>query len=306
MYVTKRSPKLKGSKKSAAAKALNPVLESLENRTLLSNSQLFADPSLVAIPDASASSIAGYTPAQIKTAYGFNGVSGTGAGQVIAIVDAYNDPNISSDLSAFDSQYGLGPASLSVVNQNGSASKSALPATNAGWDLEISLDVEWAHAIAPGASILLVEANSSSLSNLLAAENYARGAKGVTVVSMSWGSSEFQGETADDAYFTTTPGHKGVTFVAASGDEGSWYGPDWPASSPDVLSVGGTTLYLANSSGTYGGETGWSDSTGGISSYEPEPAYQTIAQGHRLRNFSRCRLRCRPQHRHRRLRYGRL
>ncbi|MGD0138013.1 MAG: S53 family peptidase [Tepidisphaeraceae bacterium] len=259
-----------------------PLFEGLENRTLLSASQLLADPSLAAVPDASASSIAGYTPAQIRAAYGFNavtlsnGAAGTGAGQTIAIVDAYNDPNISGDLAAFDSQYRLGAASLKVVSQTGST--TALPAANAGWDLEISLDVEWAHAIAPGANILLVEASSSSLGNLLTAVNYARNAAGVSVVSMSWGASEFSSETQYDGYFTTPSGHQGVTFVSASGDEGSWYGPEWPASSPNVLSVGGTTLNLANSSGTWGSETGWSDSTGGISSYEREPSYQTIAQ----------------------------
>jgi subtilase family serine protease len=269
-------------KKRVVSALGGPLFEGLENRTLLSASQLLADPSLAALPDASASSIAGYTPAQIRAAYGFNavtlsnGAAGTGAGQTIAIVDAYSDPNISGDLTAFDSQYGLSAASLKVVSQTGST--TALPAANAGWDLEISLDVEWAHAIAPGANILLVEASSSSLGNLLTAVNYARDAAGVSVVSMSWGASEFSSETQYDGYFTTPSGHQGVTFVAASGDEGSWYGPEWPASSANVLSVGGTTLNLANSSGTWGSETGWSDSTGGISSYEREPSYQTIAQ----------------------------
>ena len=107
---------------------------------------------------------------------------------------------------------------------------------------------------------------------------YARGAKGVTTVSMSWGTNEFSNESAYDSLFTTTLGHKPVTFVAASGDQGSWYGPDWPAISSNVLSVGGTTLSVQNSSGTYGNETGWSGSGGGISQFESEPAYQTIAQ----------------------------
>jgi len=269
-------------KKRVVSKKRGPLFEGLENRTLLSASQLLADPSIAAVPDAGASSSAPYTPAQIRAAYGFNsvtlsnGAAGTGAGQTIAIVDAYNDPNISGDLTAFDKQYGLSAASLKVVSQTGST--TSLPAANAGWDLEISLDVEWAHAIAPGANILLVEASSSSLGNLLTAVNYARDAAGVSVVSMSWGASEFSSETQYDGYFTTPSGHQGVTFVAASGDEGSWYGPEWPASSPNVLSVGGTTLNLANSSGAWGSETGWADSTGGISGYEREPSYQTIAQ----------------------------
>ncbi|HEX4056145.1 MAG TPA: S53 family peptidase [Tepidisphaeraceae bacterium] len=274
--------KTKHSKRPGAAKIAPAVFEGLESRTLLSASQLFAAPSLVVLPDAAAGSIAGYSPAQIRSAYGFssvtlgNGAAGTGAGETIAIVDAYNDTDISGDLSAFDSQFGLHSPSLKVVGETGST--TALPAANAGWDLETSLDVEWAHAIAPSASILLVEANSASLGDLLTAVNYARSVAGVSVVSMSWGSSEFSSESAYDGYFTTPTGHAGVTFVAASGDEGSSYGPEWPASSPNVLSVGGTTLNLANSSGAYGSETGWADSTGGISRYEREPNYQTDVQ----------------------------
>ena len=98
---------------------------------------------------------------------------------------------------------------------------------------------------------------------------------------MSWGTTEFWGESAYDSIFTTPAGHTGVTFVAASGDSGAWYGPMYPSVSPNVLAVGGTTLTLA-ANNTYGSETGWSDSTGGFSgydsdwrTYEPEPSYQT-------------------------------
>ncbi len=282
MSLHEGSKKTRNLKRSSAAKIAPAVLEGLESRTLFSVSQLIAAPSLDVSPDATADSIAGYSPAQIRTAYGFssvklgNGAAGTGAGETIAIVDAYNDPDISGDLSTFDSEFDLGAASLKVVSETGSS--TGLPATNAGWDLETSLDVEWAHAVAPSASILLVEANSASLGDLLTAVNYARNASGVSVVSMSWGSSEFSSETAYDSYFTTPSGHQGVTFVAASGDEGSYYGPQWPGSSPNVLSVGGTTLNLANSSGTYGSETAWADSTGGISRYESEPSYQSDVQ----------------------------
>ena len=189
-------------------------------------------------------------------------------------MDAYNDPNIAADLKTFDSKFGLATASLKVVNQTGG---SSLPATSGAWAEEISLDVEWAHAIAPGASLLLVETNSSSTSDLLAGVNYARGASGVSVVSMSWGGSEFAGETSYDSDFTTPSGHTGVTFIAASGDNGSAGGVDWPASSPDVLSVGGTALNLT-SAGAYSSETGWSDSGGGASVYEGEPEYQSHVQ----------------------------
>ena len=113
--------------------------------------------------------------------------------------------------------------------------------------------MEWAHAIAPKANILLVEANSASFSDLLTAVDYARHATGVVAVSMSWGGGEFSGESAYDSYFTTPSGHGGVTFVASSGDSGAPVG--YPAISPNVLSVGGTTLNL-NSQGGYSERVG--------------------------------------------------
>jgi subtilase family serine protease len=131
----------------------------------------------------------GYTPAQIRHAYGFdqvwfNGVAGDGTGQTIAIVDAYDDPNVASDLHQFDAAFGLPDPSLTKVNEYGGF---APPAANATWAVEIALDVEWAHAIAPGARILLVEANSNSNADLFAAVTYAAEQPGVSVVSMSWG-----------------------------------------------------------------------------------------------------------------------
>ena len=258
----------------------NPMLnlmQPLEPRRLLS-----VTPAIDFLPDASSSTVPGYSPSQIAAAYGFSGLTfgssktaANGTGQTIAIVDAYNDPNIAGDLKTFDGKFGLATANLKVVNQTGG---STLPATNGGWAQEISLDVEWAHAIAPGASLLLVETNSAGNSDLLAGVNYARSASGVSVVSMSWGGSEFNGETGYDSIFTTPSGHNGVTFIAASGDNGSFYGADWPASSPYVLSVGGTSLSVSNSTGTYSSETGWSDSGGGVSQFEDEPEYQSGVQ----------------------------
>jgi subtilase family serine protease len=230
---------------------------------------------------------AGFSPQQISQAYGFNqisfnGIQGNGNGQTIAIVDAYNDPNIASDLAAFDSTYGIAaPPSFSVVNQNGG---SNLPTSNTSWAVEESLDVEWAHAMAPGANIVLVEANSSSLSNLLTAVQYAANRPGVSVVSTSWGSSEWSGETAYNSYFSTPSGHQGVTFVASSGDSGSSGAPIFPSVSPNVIAVGGTQLTL-NSSGGYGSETAWSGSGGGISAYESQPSYQqgVVTQSNTMR-----------------------
>jgi subtilase family serine protease len=208
----------------------------------------------------------GYSPAQIRHAYGLDQLSQDGTNQTIAIVDAYNDPHVSSDLHAFDVQFGLADPKLTVVNQSGG---TRLPSNNAGWALEIALDVEWAHAVAPKASILLVEASSATFGNLLTAVSYA--SSHAHVVSMSWGGSDFSGESSFDTYFKNKPG---VTFTAASGDNGT--GVIYPAASPYVLAVGGTSLHLDSTGNlTAAGETAWSGSGGGISGGESEPSYQS-------------------------------
>jgi subtilase family serine protease len=142
--------------------------------------------------------------------------------------------------------------------------------------------VEWAHAIAPEANILLVEANSNSFADLYTAVDYARHQPGVVTVSMSFGSGEVSFEPNIDTILTTPAGHiggwglpGGVTFVASTGDNGAPGG--YPAYSPNVVAVGGTSLYL-DDSGNYLGEAGWSGSGGGISQLEPEPAYQYSVQ----------------------------
>jgi hypothetical protein len=262
-------------------------IEFLELRSLLSVAtpsavdgldSITAMPSveLSAQPFVTSASPQGYTPAQIRSAYGFNGVTGDGTGQTIAIIEAYNDPTLSSDLAVFDAQFGLPAADLTVVNQAGGG---VLPKTDSGWALETALDVEWAHAMAPGAKILVVEANSASLSDLLTAVDYARNQPGVVAVSMSWGASEFRNEASYDGYFTTPAGHTGVTFVASSGDDGGFLGPEWPATSLYVLAVGGTSLTTSSTTSSYVSETGWYGSGGGISRYEREPYYQRSVQG---------------------------
>lgn len=278
-------------RKRSAATQEGRLLEALEPRKLLSGATEILHSDAIFHPSATASSVQGFTPAQIRTAYGFSQVSfGTGSatpdgrGQTIAIVDAFNDPNITGDLNVFDSQFGVSaPTSLRVVNQTGG---TQLPTTDWGWAGEIALDVEWAHAVAPGANLLLVEANSAQLSDLMAAVNYARNAAGVSVVSMSWGGSEFfswgggefSSQTDYDPDFTTPTGHQGVTFVAAAGDSGASGGVEWPASSPNVVSVGGTSLYTSDSAGTYNTETSWTGTSGGFSQVENEPAYQASVQ----------------------------
>ncbi len=119
---------------------------------------------------------------------------------------------------------------------------------------------------------MLVEANSASNNDLLTAVDYASQQPGVVVVSMSWGEGEYATETSSDSNFTTPSGHAGVAFVASTGDSGS--PGEWPAMSPNVLAVGGTTLTTSGSSGTYVSETGWSGSGGGISVYESQPSFQ--------------------------------
>ena len=208
----------------------------------------------------SAAGSGGYTPTQVRHAYGFDQITGTGAGQTIGIVVAYGSPTLAQDVATFCTNYGLPAANLTVAYPQGT------PAGNAGWALETSLDTEWAHAIAPAAKLLVVVAKSASMTDLLGAVDYAV-AHGASQVSMSWGGSEFSGETGFDYHFNVP----GVSFFAASGDNGA--GTSWPAASPYVISVGGTTLNL-DSSGNVLSETGWSGSGGGVSSYETRPGYQ--------------------------------
>jgi subtilase family serine protease len=226
----------------------------------------FARPPFHTKPHASIAATAVLTPALTRHAYGFDTVANQGSGMVVAIVDAFDDPNIESDLNAFSQTFAL-PRCTSL---NGCFSKvyaaGYRPRVDAGWSLEMALDVEWAHAIAPLARIILVEAASNSFGDLMVAVDVAV-KRGASVVSMSFGGSEFSGETLYDIHFSVP----GVTFVASSGDGGD--GTEYPAASPHIVSVGGTTL-SADRYGSYLGETAWSGSGGGVSSYEPEPAGQ--------------------------------
>jgi hypothetical protein len=255
-----------------------PFVETLEGRDLPSAGAhptfILATPHGGGAAPFSTSGPTGTTPTQIRHAYGFdqialpNGAAADGSGQTIAIVDAYDDPNIANDLHQFDVRFGLPDPTFTKVNQNGGTN---YPAADSGWASEIALDVEWAHAIAPRANILLVEASDSTYTNLFAAVDYAARQPGVSVVSMSWGGGEFPGESSYDSHFLTPSGHAGVTFVASSGDSGAPV--SYPAASPNVLTVGGTTTSM-DSAGNILGESGWSGSGGGISSAEAQPSYQ--------------------------------
>jgi hypothetical protein len=217
----------------------------------------------------------GLAPVDIRSAYGFPAPASSnwadshnaGHGKTIAIVDAYNDPYAESDLGVFSSQFGLPSCTTAngcfeKVNQSGGTS---YPRSNSGWALEISLDIQWAHAVAPGAKILLVEASSNSFSNLLTAETYAAGQ--AQYVSNSWGGGEFSGESSYDSSFS----HSGVSYFVSAGDGG--LPAEYPSTSPNVISVGGTTL-TQNGDGSWN-ETGWSKGGGGCSAYENATSAQS-------------------------------
>jgi len=220
----------------------------------------------------------GILPAEYKAAYGFNRVPNQGQGVTIALVDAFDDPNITSDLAFYASYFHKAPCNFQKVVVGS-------PLQGQGWDLEESLDAQQACAIAPQANIILVEANSNSFSDLLDAVAVATGAPyNATVVSMSWGGSEFSGENQSDSYFCNIVNSLGqpVTYVAATGDGG--HGTIYPSVSPCVIAAGGTTLALGTSTPlpnplqlNYGHETAWSGSGGGVSQYESQPSWQNPA-----------------------------
>ncbi len=220
-----------------------------------------------ATPLLAGSGASGYTPAQVRSLLG---LTGTGAGQTIAIVTAYDAPNVVKDLAVFDAAFGLpAPPSFRKTNQSGG---TKLPAAEPGWALEAALDVQWAHAVAPAAGILLVEASTNSLTNLMAAVGWASTQPGVSVVSGSFGIPEYGRQKDHDARCRLTT----AVCVFASGDTGN--PPAYPATSPFALGVGGTTLQL-DAAGAATGETAWSGSGGGISAYTPKPAWQASVPG---------------------------
>jgi subtilase family serine protease len=212
------------------------------------------------------------TPSQMQSIYG---VYTTDYPSTIAIVDAYDSPNAEADLGVFSSTYGLSPCTtangcFTKVNERGA---KVYPVRNSGWESEINLDTQWVHAMAPDANILLVEANSASYADLFTAVNYAK--QHASVVSMSWGGSEMSGQ---GLYDTTVFSQAGVTFVAASGDSDA--SVEYPASSANVIAVGGTSFAL-NSKGYVilpVIQSAWTDkyggSGGGCSAYTPQPAFQ--------------------------------
>jgi subtilase family serine protease len=209
---------------------------------------------------------AGYTPCDLQAAYKLPFAS-AGGGQTVAIVDAYDDPNAEADLGVYRATYGLTPCTTAngcfrKVDQNGGTS---YPAGNTGWSEEISLDLDMVSAVCENCHILLVEAASNGLGDLLTAEQTA-GSLGASAISNSWGANEFLFEILYDSYF-----QQGVAITASAGDSG--YGTIWPAASPYVIAVGGTSLVPDGSSRGWS-ETAWKGTGSGCSPYESKPAWQ--------------------------------
>jgi hypothetical protein len=252
------------------------------------------------------------SPAQLRSAYGIDQISftgpggaavaGDGAGQTIAIVEEGVDPTLGADLTTFDQFYGIpAPPSFKVVDQNG--------VTTQNTDIvgEASLDVEWAHAVAPGASIIVYNAAyepddaTASFENLLEAMQQASQLPGVSVVTLSYGEPEpaIAASGLDEQSFDADFNTPDVTFLAAAGDSGIYgdggrlVAANYPSASPNVVSVGGTSIVI-DSAGDYpgtgtSGEVAWGDGTnsgsanggggggGGLSAVEPEPIWQSAA-----------------------------
>ncbi len=217
------------------------------------------------------------TPASLACVYGLVKVvagcepgavtaNPTGGTRMIAIVDAYDAPKAASDLAKFSTQFGLPAANFQTVYASGKK-----PQYDAGWELEESLDVQWSHAMAPEAQIVLVEAASNSFADLMVAEDMASkmvNAAGGGEVSNSWGGSEFSGEKAYDSHFVK----QNVVFFASTGDSP---GTIWPGTSPDVVAAGGTTVRRNPLTGQFLSEYPWDAAGGGVSGVEARPSYQS-------------------------------
>jgi hypothetical protein len=211
-----------------------------------------------------------YGPADLQSAYQLaDKAAANGAGQTVAVIDAYDDPSAEADLGVYRSHYGL-PACTTTngcftkVNQSGLTGST--PAPNVSWSGEIALDLDMVSAICPNCKILLVEANSDHLTDLLASVTEAK-ALGATQISNSWGADEFGGES----YFETALSLIGVPITVSSGDSG--YGVEYPAASAHVTAVGGTSL-KASSNARGWSESAWSGTGSGCSAYIPKPSWQ--------------------------------
>jgi len=243
-----------------------------------------------------------YSPQQIRMAYGMTPILNagyTGVGQTIIIIDSFGSPTIAQDLKAFDAGYGLpDPPSFTVLAPLGTVPFNPKNGDQVGWAAETTLDVEWAHVMAPGANIVLLTSpvdeteGVHGMPEFLALEQFALDQNLGKIISQSWGATENtlftpagQKVIADFEDFYQGAAQQNVTVLASSGDSGSsnvetngtTYYPfptvGFPASSPFVTAVGGTSLF-ANESGNYQFEITWIGSGGGVSQQFSEPEYQ--------------------------------
>ncbi len=286
------------SSASAALGTRGVTVQEIQQWTDRVAAQNGADPIATAMASGTVTST--YTPAQIRAAYGLPAMPSSntawsalqaaqmGAGQTIYIIGAYHNPNAAAELAAFNQKFGLPTCAtktlsttatlplprasttscelIVVYNTAAGGMTSTAPAYNAGWATELALDVQWSHATAPGARIVLIEAPDASVNSLVGSIKLAN-AMGPGIVSMSFGAPEGSWTPSVDAVFTAAQ----MTYLAATGDSG--VSVSWPSVSPNVLAVGGTTL-------TYSGtgsrsEVSWSGTGGGISAYMSPPSYQS-------------------------------
>ncbi|AYV87018.1 MAG: peptidase S8 and S53 subtilisin kexin sedolisin [Sylvanvirus sp.] len=211
--------------------------------------------------------ITGYTPAQIRKLYGLDQIQADGSGQTIAVIGAYLSPTLLGDFKAYDAQFNLGHPNVLTIH-------SFATKGDVNWGVEGNLDVMTIHAIAPAANILYVGAYSASLADLEQAEAYALNTPNVTIITRSWGATEVKSETTMETnYATSSKVNPQIVHLASSGDTA--HIPIWPSVSGKILSVGGTTMKMNPTTGSYISETPWSSGGGGISVYEPIPSFQT-------------------------------
>jgi hypothetical protein len=221
------------------------------------------------VPDDAGPPTTALGPSDIQSAY--NLPADAGGGQTVAIVDAFGDSTAEADLAVFRAQYGLPPCTTAngcfqKVDQTGGTN---YPADDPGWGLETSLDLDAVSSACPECNILLVEGSDDSTGNLGAAVDEAV-ALGAKFVSNSYGvPGEFDGQQDFDPDYT----HAGVVVAAATGDSGNV--TNWPATNPNVLAVGGTTLTKDTSVSRGWDESAWADGGSGCSEFEPQPDYQS-------------------------------
>ncbi|TMD06874.1 MAG: peptidase S8 [Chloroflexi bacterium] len=218
-------------------------------------------------PTVPAGTIRGYGPSDLRSAYGLEGSSGQG--RLVALVDAFDDPNAESDLAVYRSTFGLPPC----TSANGCFRKldphggTRYPRPDVAWSREISLDLDMLSAACPDCRIALVEGAGAGIPDLGVAEGTAASLPGVVAIGNSYGVAESLEETQWDGLYH----HPGVAVTAASGDGG--YGTGYPAASPQVTAVGGTTLRRDGSARGWS-ESPWAGASSGCSRFEAKPSWQ--------------------------------